>query len=109
MVFLINGVEIRSRLYIKGETNNVRNYQIIIVNSLVKKLFRCIMEAKLITWVENITKKAIDKLIHWKCSEELKIPSGYMLVNSCIYKKVICHVCAKYKISSFFNNTIGFK
>ena len=53
MVFLINGVEIRSRLYIKGETNNVRNYQIIIVNSLVKKLFRCIMEAKLITWVEK--------------------------------------------------------
>ena len=66
MVFLINGVEIRSRLYIKGETNNVRNYQIIIVNSLVKKLFRCIMEAKS-TWVENNEcKRAYKNTGFWK-------------------------------------------
>ena len=45
----------------------------------------------------------------WSLMEELEVPTEYMLAISRIYEKVICCVCMRYRLSNFFNSTIGVK
>ena len=42
-----------------GDVNNVNNYQTIMVGSLMEKLFGCIMEMKLNTWVKENNKRTL--------------------------------------------------